>query len=125
MMEDCFVDLGAVAAASGLGRYRYKTFPTQYGVLNIKVGDKTHAFDFSKDKKGQLSVNVRWARRDLRKEAISWRKDWKGFIIGKDGLCMRLKKSKSNSIEARRYKSKTEGWHTYALALRDYMEGLQ
>lgn len=124
-MEDCFVDLEAVATASGLGRYRYKTFPTRYGVLNIKVGEYKHAYDFSKDKKGQLSVNVRFAPRDVAKESIGWRKDFKGFIISKDGLCMRLKKSKSNGIEAKRYQSKTEGWHTYALALRDYMEGLQ
>ena len=73
-MEDVFVDFGAVCSASGLGRYRYKDFPTQYGVLNIKVGDMKHAYDFSKDKKGQLSVNVRFAPRNLAMESMSYRR---------------------------------------------------
>lgn len=124
MMEDVVVDFAKVCAASGLGRYRYKTFPTRYGVLNIKVGDKTHAFDFSKDARGDLSVNVRHARRDVSKTSISWRKDFKGFIIKKNGLCVRLKRKQANGREVRLFAQKTEGWHTYALALRDYMEAL-
>ena len=124
-MEDVFVDLGAVCSASGVGRYRYKDFPTQYGVLNITVGDMKHAYDFSKDKKGQLSVNVRFAPRNLAMESMSYREDFKGFIIRKDGLCIRLKKGKSNSKETRKFLSKTDGWHAYAIALRDYMGAIQ
>jgi len=123
MMEDVFVDFGAVCAASGLGRFKGNG-RTTYGVLNIVVDDKKRAFDFCKDGRGNLSVNIRKSPRNTKNTFMQWKSDFKGFIIRQDGLCMRLKKKQSNGREVRLFAEKTEGWHEYALALRDYMETL-
>ena len=122
-MEDVFVDFAKVCAASGLGRYKGNG-RTTYGVLNIKVGDRVHAYDFCKDFRGNLSVNIRKSPRNTKNTFMTWFPDFKGFIIRKDGLCVRLKRKQAKGREVRQFAQKTEGWHTYALALRDYMEAL-
>ncbi|MBL6743884.1 MAG: hypothetical protein ISP83_05850, partial [Candidatus Poseidonia sp.] len=116
------IDVERLLAASGFGRYRYKQMPTRYGVLNVPCGEEVRAFDFSPAGRDTISVNIRAKPRDLNNDSISWRHDFRGFVIERDtGRIKRLNKGRSNE---RAFTKKTQDWREYAQYLMAYLDGL-
>jgi len=121
------VDLEKLKEHSLFGYFQSKNGNTKYGCLNVPTFpvESTVAYDFSKDRNGDFSVNCRRTARDLSRKNLTWMADFRGFIIcGKTGRCRSLKSSKANHWE-RKNPRKAENWSDYAMFLIDYLEELE
>jgi len=126
-MKPLFIDVGFLKAACGWSRYKTLKGRTRYGVLNVPnyIGPgEVLAYDFSPDKNGDISVNVRNVPRDLKRKHLKRLDDFRGFIISKNGFVRPLDESRSNYRE-RKHSRKGENWQDYAEFLMEYLDTLR
>lgn len=119
-----YIDVGFLKAACGWSRYKTRKGRTRYGCLNVPIPGpvpETLCYDFSPDRNGDISVNVRRKARDLDREFLVPLTDFRGFIISKNGWVRPLDERRSNYRE-RRNSRKGENWRQYAGFLMEYLD---
>jgi len=86
LLEACQMEQFTSKGSTRYGHLLVNIEPTEYG---CQCGEKS--YDFSFDRNGDISVNVRkWPRRKIRDMHLLNEKDWKGFLIcGKTGALKR------------------------------------
>ena len=126
-MRRLYIDVEYLKAACGWSRYKTRKGRTRYGVLNVHFAEpipEVLAYDFSPDKNGDISVNVRRQPRDLDREYLKRMPDFRGFIISKNGWVRPLDERRSNHRE-RKTSRKGENWQDYARFLMEYLDSLR
>lgn len=82
LLEACQMEQFKSKGATRYGHLVVNIEPTEYGCT---CGERS--YDFSYDRNGDISVNVRkWARRKITDNYLTAHGDWKGFLMcGKTG----------------------------------------
>jgi len=123
-MKAIYIDVDYLKDACGWGRYKTFRGRTKYGVLNVPndIGKgEVLAYDFSPDRNGDISVNVRRVPRNLDRQFMERLADFRGFIISKNGFVRPLKESRANRQE-RGISRKGDDWHLFATFLKEYLD---
>ncbi len=126
-MRPIFIDVPFLKVACGWSRYKTRKGRTRYGCLNVPNYEgpgEVLAYDFSPDRNGDISVNVRKKPRDLESLTLKRMADFRGFIISKNGFVRPLDEKSSNWRE-RSNPRKAENWRDYAMFLKEYLDSMR